>query len=318
MRISEKFSLLRKVTKENGSLYVKSERTPDRDIKVLNYEEIIKAIELLNDQEWNSVSIDRIRDIIKKYGLEGTPVLAQHEYEWMNEYIARVNEKYPLYFSMLSAEMYEEDEYGLSILIPAKVDFFSDLMSFNKDLTIIFDSLKITNDIKFISFDKGTDWYVIATRSASAYYLFMTCLGTAQGLLDLKKTYYESEIAKHQYETIKMIQPNLDLTEEQLYQQTLDRVIENKVKEGFSKEILQGFSKRGTEEELLAGIRKAIGKLASILEQGSQIQPSANHPKFLTTENGNITINITEYNSIEPEEENPPLLEEGINSAQNE
>lgn len=309
--------MLNQVTRDNGLLFIEREKTPSGNYVVKNYEDLIKAIQFLMTQEWNDYPNGRVLDLIKKFGPYGQPALDRGELEWLGEYITNLNQKYQLYYSILKTEIHEENDQALNILIPAKIDQFSELMEFNRNLNTIFNSLKILNEIEFVSFDNGTDWYVLATKSVTAYYILMSCLGTAQSILDLRKTYYEGAIAKHQYEALKKEVPDIKLSEEELYQKTIDNYASKKIAENFPPELLQELKNRGNEQELLSGIRIAIERLTYILEQGSQIQPADSHPKFLSTDNGNISIDFEIYNTL-PKEQNeeaaPALLQDGQNT----
>ncbi len=320
MRINEKLSLLNRVT-NNGKIII--EREPNSNyVFVTNYEDLIQALDYLASEEWNNLDDARIQDIIKKYGFQGSEKkLNTNEYNWLSSYVDDLNQKYPFYYSIITTQVLEEDEKALNILIPSSINSFQELINFNKNLSRFFNDLKVIEEIKFISFDKGTDWIVLAVNSITAYYLVMTCLEIAQKIVNLKKTYHEGEIAKLQHQALLKKVPNFDLTEDDFKKITIDSFTEENINKLFTPEALKQLSRYGTNEELLAGIRMGIPELIQILEKGSQIVPANNHPKFLTTESGNINIDVKTYITYKDDkndEGEQPLLNSGKDAKEDE
>jgi hypothetical protein len=293
MRINKKLALLNGVTK-NGKIFINSVEEPG-GYKVKNYEDLMRALDYLGKEEWNKNDDGRIRDIIRIHGFEDDQRLNRNEFDWLKSYVTELNKTYPYYYSIISTQIHKEDEKSLSVLIPTDIQSFEELIAFNKRLAKAFDSIKITEDISFSGFDKGTDWIVLTANTITAYYLIMTCLNVAQKVVTLKKTYHEGEIAKLQHQALIKEEPDLNLTEDKFKEITIQSFTEDNIRKLFTSEALSKLQRHGTENELLTGVKKAMPELIDLLEKGMRIEPANEHPKFLTTENGNILINVNTY-----------------------
>lgn len=299
MRLGEIKNIIEACLSENNQIQVSSEAQYSGQAQIVqNFQEIMAALEVLSEQEWNDLDYAPIEEIRAKYNVDTNPVqLSREEFDKMNSYISTVNQKLPIFFGLLETMVEEQDPQLINIKLPEKIKSIEDLQKFNKRLIDIFKRFNLAGEFQFKGLDKGTSWYEILVTMPILYAYFIGSLRLASAVLKLRKEYYEGGIAQLTYEAMK------EKTKEfQSREQWVEAVNEKQIENGIDdlcKEI--GASNGKTEAELKSQLISATKELVNELGEGTEFHLSLNPPEFARETSGALEIDYKKMPKIEAE-----------------
>lgn len=272
---------------------------------IKNYVEVINALKILVDQDWNEIEPAPIRTLLEAEEQKNPVQITSQEYNKLNSYISALNSKLPLYFSILETMVDKQDEKTINIKLPDKIKSLKDLESFNKRIEVIFKRFNLAGKFELKGFDKGTSWYEILITGELLYRYFLACLAVAIGIVHLKKTFYEAENAKLAYKAaIK--------EEKKSEEDFLEEIVEIKLDDELKRIITEIGDRNGkTMPELKSQLISATKDLVKELGEGTEFHLSFNPPAYAKEELGNLMIDYSKMPKAEIEtKEKPKQLDE--------
>ncbi len=308
MRLGEIKNIINRVINENKQIVIEYEPVYGGQAQsIKNFVEIMKALEVLSEQKWNDLDYSNIQQIRKEYELKNPTILPQEKFNQLNSYISSLNSKIPIFYGMLETIVKKQDEKVINIKLPS-VESFSDLSDLNGRLEKLFKKFQIDGDIKFVGFDKGTDWYEILVKGVFTFPFFIACLKVAQEFLKTKTEYYKSKKARLDY--LASLKENENFSEEgfeEFKKKRMKLELEFKVKEIIdnivgNKEDINGKTRKELENQL----NKATLHLSNEIEKGLELHLSLNPPKYIREGEGKLEIKYEEIKKILPKEHRKP------------
>jgi len=302
MRLGEIKQKLNLVVDDNKHILLDHEALYNNEIyKLKNYQLVIEALKSIKDFDWVEQEFLSVQEVINaKSEINQSEDLTQAEFTKINSYVSVLNQKLPIFYSMLASVVQDQDEKVINIKLPANIKEFKELDALNKRL---YDTLKLYNidgQFDFVEFDKGTDWYVVYATGHFSYLALIGGLNIANKYFEAKKIYHESEEAKYQSKKAKLdyMAATKELKEpsEKELQDFIDRRLQLEVNEEIDNFIKNTRFTTGNENENKTKILKATHKLIKELEKEDfEFHLSLNPPKYASEENGNLVI---KYDSL--------------------
>lgn len=170
----------------------------------------------------------------------------------------------------ISFENADEASDTLAILLPEIDMSFSLLNSISKELDTLFRLMKIipdfNHDIKVKSFDKGTNWFLVALGSDVALTLFSK-------LLDIV---YKYRLQNHHMHVLKKQLSSLEVSQESMSE--VQQALQNSqltIYNQLSKDFLESID-LDTQNEIQSQMTKVISTINDIYDMGVSFQPSVN------------------------------------------
>lgn len=303
MRVGEIKNIIKRVIDENYTIQISNEPLyGGQAYQINNYLELVEALEILSEQKWNTADFSPISQALLNYDRAGkVVVIPTAEFEQLTTYINAINPQLPLYYLTLDSLTEEQDEKTINIKLPQNISSFEDLNNLNKKLE---DTLKLFNvdgQFEFKGFDKGTDWYVVATAGVVTYHVILACLKVTQEYFKARKTYFESEEARISYEA------SLDKDAGGKSHEAFDTYKERWLKifiETEIKKAIEAIELNGhTREELQTKLVKATTKLVEQLGEGTEFHLSLNPPPYAAEEGGELKIDYKKIKESSPKDE---------------
>lgn len=307
MRIGEIRNKIKQILGDGNIIVIESEPQFEGQAYIINdFDKFIEVLDILSQQSWNDASYAEILAIKEKYGVPQKLLVDQNEFNQINAYISILNQKVPLYFSMVNSFADEQEENVINIKLPENIQDIKKLNELNKNLDTLFKEFNFVGEFKFHGFDRGSFWYEILITGTLLYKYFIACIGVALIIVQLKKTYYGSEQAKINYLTSlgENEKPN-----EQGQKTYSDKYIEIFLQEKIREVVEKIKDTNGKEKpEICSQLVKATTDLVRQLGEGIEFHLSLNPPKYALEEDGQIVI---DYSSMprELKEEEPKKLE---------
>ena len=299
MRLGEIKNILSAVLNEKQNIKIVVEPKYGNQVYLVkNYQNLMKALKVLNDQPWNTSDFNPIEQLFAKYGdtKQSVDIEAQ-DYNRLSQYINAINPKIPYFFGILSSMEPKQDEQIINIKLPSeKIDSLNSLSSLNGELNTILQAINIDGDYEFKGFDVGSSWYKILIGGILTYRALVASIDLAQKYYDAKKTCYESENARLAYEAIKKEKPK-----EKDLKNFADDYIKLKIEadiESISIEI----GLKSDDNESKTKIRKTVDLLIAQMEKGTEFHLSLNPPKYAEESDGRISLNYEEIRQINEQE----------------
>jgi hypothetical protein len=292
MRLGEIKQKIDRVISESKVIAIENEPLyGEQAQKVKNYPEIMDVLELLSAFEWNDVQSSEIREQLSdKYPIDKVAEMPLDDFNKLSSYVGLVNEKLPLYYSILETMVEKQDDQIINVRLPENIKTLENLADFNKRVSTLFKSFQMDGQFEFCEFDKGTCWYEIAVIGVYTYPYFIACLKIAQEYFKVESEYFKSREAKISYEAAKV---SLNKEEEEL---TFDNYKNNWLEAFLVGEIRQLIKEKiretngETEESLQSKLVIATTNLVKELGEGTEFHLSLNPPEYAKEQAGQLVI----------------------------
>lgn len=296
MRLGEIKNIIKPLLNENKQIILDSEQMyGGQAFLIPKFAEIIAILDIFSEQDWNQQDYTQIENIKNNHPVSGgSATLDPTEFSYLSSYIGGLNQRLPLYYSIIETLITEQNEQTINIKLSDKIESLENLTEVNKRLEYIFKLLKFDGEVKFKGFDRGTDWYVIVITGYISYQCTIGCLKIAQEYFKTKSEYFKSEKARLAYEvSLKKEEKYTEKGYELYANKFLDALIEKKVKEAINK-IGPGGGRTIAEMETF--LIKATAKLIKELNEGIEFHLSLNPPDYASEQAGMLKI---DYKMIE-------------------
>ena len=304
MRLGEIKNIISRVINENRQIVIEYEPVYGGQAQsIKNFAEIMKALEVLSEQKWNDLDYSNIQQIRKEYELKNPTVLPQEKFNQLNSYISSLNSKMSIFYGILETIVEKQDEKVINIKLP-KVEQLSELSNLNNRLERLFKEFKVDGDIKFVGFDKGTEWYEILIGGFFTHTFFISCLKIAQESLKTRAEFYKSEKAKLDYkaslkEGEKFNEGEFNKFKEKRIQLEIEFKLKQVIKNITNdRKDINGMSCNELENRL----KVATNDLIKEIENRVEFHLSLNPPKYLIESNGKLEIDYMEIRKILPKQ----------------
>lgn len=159
MRLGEIKQKLDLVINDNNVISMDTESLYNNQIyRIKNYKLIIDALKSIKDMEWNQQDFSLIQEIIDKNSEVNEVVdLEQSQFNKINSYISVLNQKIPIFISMLRSIVNVQDEKIINIKLSKNIKTIEELSELNKRLNDILKLYNLDGQFDFKEFDKGSD-----------------------------------------------------------------------------------------------------------------------------------------------------------------
>lgn len=313
MRLGEIKANLEKVLNDDNKIFVNAEAIfGGQAFVVKNFWDIAKALEILFDQKWNEADPIAVKKIIGEHE-NGTEVqLPAAEFNQLNAYINSLNTKINIYYSILDTMVEDQEEQIINIKLPEnKAYSLNDLAELNKRLDKMLKKFSVDGQFEFKGFDKGSEWYEIYTNGFLSYTFIIGCLKIAREYLETKTTYYNSEMARLDYEASLK---KADEFTQKGFEEYMNRRLELKIEKGIKNMIEKiGKTNGHAGPELQTKLISATKDLIKEIGGGVEFHLSLNPPEYVRDQGGSLEIDyksIRELNVLE--DRKPKQLETAI------
>lgn len=317
MRLGEIKQKIDRVVNENRHIVLDQEDLYGGQAKLIkNYADVIEVINYISTLDWSDVKKDEVvNDLLSKYPVvESSQILPQEEFNKLNSYVSRINQKLLLYYAILETMVEKQDEKVINIKLPGKLKSFKDLNDANKRIEEILKLYNVDGQFEFIEFDKGTNWYVVMGVGVLSYRFLITGLNIAQKYLDTRKTYWESKKAKLDYQACLG-------EKEELTPDGLNAYMERRMKLLIQDEIESAILKIGAgsnnTNELQTKLIQATTKLIAELGEGTEFHLSLNPPEYASEHSGKLVIDYKKIQALKPAEKQKVIDSPKIKTGEN-
>lgn len=299
MRLGEIKQNIDKVLIANKTIQLKSDAVyGGQAYKINNYSDVIIVLEHVASLSWSGVNIDAIDEIITQYPKNNIVELPQSQFNKLTSFINTVNQKIPLYYSILETMVEKQDELTINIKLPEKIKNLNDINIANKRLEDVLKLYNIDGQFEFVGFDKGSEWYVLVAKGVLSYQFIVSCLKIAQEYLKTKAEYFKSEEARISYEaSLKEDEKNSDSGFEKYKESWLKLFTEKEIEK-----VIDKINKKNghTKEELQVKLVNATTKLVKELGEGTEFHLSLNPPEYVSEQAGQIVIDYKKIEALKP------------------
>lgn len=299
MRLGEIKQNIDKVLIANKTIQLKSDAVyGGQAYKINNYSDVIIVLRHVASLSWSGINIDAINEIIAQYPKNNIVELPQAQFNKLTSFINTVNQKIPLYYSILETMVEKQDELTINIKLSEKIKNLNDINIVNKRLEDVLKLYNVDGQFEFVGFDKGSEWYVLVATGVLSYQFIVACLKIAQEYLKTKAEYLKSEEARISYEaSLKEDEKYSDSEFEKYKELWLKIFIEKEVK----KVIDEINKKKGhTKEELQTKLISATTKLVKELGEGTEFHLSLNPPEYVSEQAGQFVIDYKKIEALKP------------------
>lgn len=299
MRLGEIKQILDNVVDENNNIVLENESIFDGLAYIIsNYVDLARALEILDNQEWNDYDSTQVLAIFRHYPPKrNRQQITQEEFNQLNSYISSINQKLPYFCSILDSIVVEQDEKCINIKLPEKTITFKELSNLNKQFENTLSLFNMDGGFIFNGFDIGTSWYIICAEGILSCQFFIACLKVAQELLKTKGEWFKSEESKLSFEAAKAHMKELSSLE---YEETwLDMFLDKKVKEVIEK---IGETNGATKEEAHTKLLKGTKSLIKQLGEGVEFHLSLNPPSYTSEIKGSLEIDYKKIQQMRAKE----------------
>lgn len=299
MRLGEIKQILDNVIDEKNNIVLENEAIFDGQAYIVNnYVDVVRALEILEDQEWNDYDSSQILVILRNHPPKrNKQQVTQEEFNQLISYISSLNQKLPYFYSILDSIVEEQDEKCINIKLPEKTITLKELSGFNKQFEETLSLFNIDGGFVFSGFDVGTSWYIVCAEGILSCQFFIACLKVAQELLKTRSEWFKSEEAKLSFEVAKRHSKELSSSD---YEKTwLDMLLDNKIKEVIEK---IGETNGATKEEAHTKLLKGTRSLIKQLGDGVEFHLSLNPPPYTSEIKGSLEIDYKKIQQMRAKE----------------
>lgn len=309
MRLWEIKVLLEKVLNDDAKIFIDSETIYWwQAYKIKNYKSLFDVFDILNKQEWNQYDFSNVEQVSKKYRKLQIVQVEWSDFNQINSYIWNLNTYIPLYYSILTEMVDEQDEQIINIKIPeGNIKSLKNLSEFNNRLDKNFKEFAIDWQFEFKWLDKWTSWYEILITGIKTYWMFLACLKIAQEYLKTKQEYYKTKKAELDYKA--WLNKPTDFTKdwlEKYIDRRLELEVEEKIKESIESLKIENWK---SQMELQSQIIKATKGLIKELWNWTEFHLSLNPPKYASEMSWSINIDYVKLAEIRESENKTKQIE---------
>lgn len=298
MRLGEIRNTAQAATDESNRISIDHDVLYDGQAYLIkNYSRLVDALDILSEQSWNEIDYSPIMQLKEKYGSEAEPVqITAEEFGALSAYVSAVNERYPIYISLVRSIVQDQDEKVINIKLPEKEKSLEDLTSLNTKLDSLFKKFMIDGEVKLVGFDTGTKWYVMLITGTGTYSAFIACLKAGQEWFKLRTEYFKSKQAELDYKASltrsdEATAPGLTRYKKRRMDLELERLV-TEVNNAIT-------DKNGrTEEELASRLVKATKELVKELGDGVEFHLSLNPPEYASERSGQLVIDYKKIREL--------------------
>ncbi len=305
MRLGEIKKILDRVTDGSVIAVAHEPLYGDQAQRVGNYGDVIAALEVLSEQDWSELDKATLNSLLEKHPSTESAILTQEEFSQLNALVSAVNQKLPVFYSILKNMVDSQEEQTINIKLPAGIDSIAKLTKFNNNIENVLKRFNVDGQFDFKQFDKGSDWYVIVATSYLSYRFLLAGLATAQKYLEMRKASFESKTAELEYRAA-VDKPEVEPKEVKAFvERKLKLFVENEVQEA----IQQLGTGSNTEGELRVKLIQATTALIKELDDGAEFHLSLNPPAYAEENGGQLRIDYSKMRPlIEKKEEDSKQL----------
>lgn len=201
MRIGEIENILLNAVNDEYLLVLNSEPVFNGQAYSLqNYGNIMAAIKIASEELGDSVDSEQIKALEEKYDSVPGVQMLENDFNQLASLVSDINQRMPIYCSMLENLVELQEEKIINIKLPANVAGFKELNDLNSRFEKMFKYFQFDSEFKFEGFDTGSMWYKVLAVGELSYRYLIAGLKLAQEYLKTRKEYFDSEGAKIDYE----------------------------------------------------------------------------------------------------------------------
>lgn len=288
----------------DGKITVSLKQSLGNFFIISNSRKLFFLLQFLSEQEWNTIDFTQIQAIMDStHALDNDEVMLDNaQYNHLNTYVNKVNERLPIFFGIVDSLSDEQGEFDINIKLSDEIKTVDDL---NGLISEIKNLEKFANldgkSLEFSGFDIGSWWITFSAGCGVVYGFIMACTKLAQEVLKTQEQYYKTKEAKIHYQMT--LEDGKKITEAGL-KKYCEEYCENYLEQG-AIEIAQGIGKyNGTSEnEISEKAKNTTKSLLKIIGDGNEIHVSLNGSQIVgETESGNIQMNYEELKTLANEE----------------
>lgn len=312
MRLGEQKNIIDRVINDDNQIVI--DHSPlygGQAQKISNFGEVLDALEILSELEWNTQDYSQVEALIEKYGKTRAAQIESAEFNSLNSYISTLNQELPFYYSILETMVGEQDEKTINIKLPTRgVSSLKELATLNNRLDKILKQFNVDGQFEFHGFDRGSDWYVVVATGVLSPAFLLACLEIAKAFFETREAYYNSEKARLDYKaSLKKGEQESEDDFKDYTEKRKELELENSVHKAVDQ---MGTGSSGkSPEELKTQLIKATTELVKELEKGTEFHLSLNPPSYAEDHNSGYSIDYQKVRDITRTEEDTPALESG-------
>lgn len=299
MRLGEIKNIISAVLGDNSTIVIDAKPMYGNQVyEIKNYGTLISALKVVSEQTWNEVNFENIADIITKYGgSDNVKQVSVQEYNVLQQYVAQVNTKIPIFYGMLDTIIKPQDEHIINIrLAETPNNTLENLSEVNKNIDRILKAISVDGGYEFKGFDVGSSWYEVLIVGVLTYKALVGAIDLAQKFFGATEAYYKSKEAQIAYQAAK----EKKATDAEL--RKFATAVKKLELEAAAAELVAKMNIENNAEEVTTKIVKTVDLLQKQMEIGIEFHLSLNPPKYVTEINGKITINYEEIRAMNAEE----------------
>ena len=322
MRLGVLRKIIDETTDDNIQLIFEAESVVSGHLyHISGYNTLITALETLADQPWLKIDTEILEGITEAYGKTATEVqISQEHFGVLSEIVGKINQALPVFYGILETLVDEQDEHIVNIKIPAdSIRDLDALSKFNKELQEVFKLIVkhkgLRGDIEFKGFDTGSSWYkMLIVGGTMVYGAFMGGIEIAEGMIEVRKVWYETEAIRLSLEAEKRKQAKkgeapAPVTKDEI-KRSIDEMFEIKIEEQVGLLIANLSESPNDLKEMKVSITMGLHKLIALMENGTEIHPSLNPPEFIKQDDEQrFEIDYKRLKKSLAKKEKPPQIE---------
>ena len=301
MRLGEIKSILDKIVSDNKISILSKSIYGGQGYKIFNFASLMKGLNILRNQEWNSFNGDFLDEFESEDNLYELDIPAT-KYNNFVQYINNLNTKFPIFYLMLNSFVEKQDEHIINIKLP-NIDLnLKKLTNINKELELLFNEINADAEFKFVGFDTGSNWYKILIYGEITYHLFLGGIDLGTKLFQMRTEYYKSEIEKQHY--IASLK-NGEKENDKDFKEYIEKVIKIQIDSKIDKIVSEIKIGNNNENEIKTKLLKTSEKIAEQLEKGIEFHLSLNPPEYVNENKNVIEIDYEKIREIQVERNKP-------------
>jgi hypothetical protein len=300
MRLGEIKVRVEAATNNTGQLEIEHEQIfGGQAYRVQNYGALVETLTLVSDASWNDQDFGPIKEIIDEHGKDvASASLSQPAFNQLKSYVNSLNQKFPVFVGVLNDYVEVQDEKAVNIKLPDNIVSLNELSAFNKRLSTIFLQYNVDGQVEFRGFDKGTSWIEVVAIGTLTYQYILAGLTIAKKYFELKKSYYDSETARINYEAAIEKDEVDDEEYEEFSKRALQKMVESEVKKAVSK---IGVGSENENETTSKIINATTALIKEIKDDGVEFHLSLNPPKYASEDKTGISIDYSKLPKLKTE-----------------
>lgn len=305
MRLGEIKQIIDESLAEDDTIFINEEPIYGGNAYRINgYSGTISALKNLARFNWSGLNEEDIDLFLTKYPLAQNIDLPPEAREQLNSFLQLVNQKLPLFYSILETIVGDQDEQTINIRLPETVETITEINQFNEKLGSMFKAFNLAGEFKLTGFDRGSKWYEILITAKPLYDYFIGCLDIALQIFQLKKSYGGSKEADlHYLASLEKGKEPSSRGKKAYIEKYANIMLEEN-----AKELINNVGETNGKEkpELCTNLIKATKDLVERLGDGVEFHLSYNPPEYAEEKCGSLTIDYTKIRQIKADETKAP------------